>query len=214
MNEYSDYFKNHYNYDFSYKNIKDYYNWFYCQFNFINKKIKVDYQKNILEIGSSIGGFYNFFKSDNYVGLELDSDAVSFSNNFFKVQKFYNVSFEDFITNKKFDYAFAFEVLEHMDYPNNNVKKIYDVLNDGGFFIGTSPYPYKKNIYSDKTHKNVLYPNDWLKIFFSAGFRVVTLYPMSFFPFLWRINKHLNIRIPFYIPFNGFISTCLIIAQK
>jgi len=46
------------------------------------------------------------------------------------------------------------------------------------------------------------------------GFRSVKLYPMSFFPFLWRVHSGLNIRLPLFLPFSHFISTCLIVAEK
>ncbi len=39
-------------------------------------------------------------------------------------------------------------------------------------------------------------------------------FKMSFPPFLWRINKLLNFRIPFYISLKYFISRSLIIAYK
>ncbi len=81
-------------------------------------------------------------------------------------------------------------------------------------FIGSSPDPYKKNVLADKTHNFVLHPENWKRLFLNNLFKNVDIYPMSFLPFLWRINKHLNIKLPFYIPFKYFISTCLIIAKK
>jgi len=214
MNKYTNYFKEHYRYNFSENNLKTYYKWFYSQFNIINKKLKIDYNKQILEIGSAIGGFYNFVKTDNYIGLELDKDAVEFANTIFNKNLFKNISFEEFITDKKFDYIFSFEVLEHMDNPDLNIQKIHDILNDDGKFIGTSPYPFLKNIFADKTHKYVLHPESWKRLFVKAGFKNVQIIPMSFLPLIWRFNKKINIRMPFYVPFKNFVSTCLIIASK
>ena len=118
------------------------------------------------------------------------------------------------VDKKKFDYIFAIEVLEHLDNPKEGIAKIHNLLNNQGMFIGTSPYPFKKNIDADRTHNFVLHPENWKRLFLNEGFSNVNLYPMSFFPSLWRISRYVNIKIPFYLPFKHFISTCLIIAKK
>ena len=94
------------------------------------------------------------------------------------------------------------------------IEKISDLLEDGGIFIGTSPYPYKKNVLADETHNFVLHPENWKRLFLDNGFKSVETFPMSFLPSLWRINKNFNIKLPLYLPFKYFISTCLIIAKK
>ncbi len=217
MSDYKDYFKSHYNYNFSKKDIDDYSNWFYAQWNFINNKVPIHADDNILEIGSGIGGFYSFLNKSNkkkYLGLELDKNAVDFANRFFETKVFKNESITDFNNTNTYNIVFAFEVLEHLDYPKQEIEKIHLLLKKNGYFCGTSPYPFKKNIFADKTHVYVLHPENWKRIFFEAGFRSVQTFPMSFLPFVWRINKYLNPRMPMYVPFNYFISTCLIIAKK
>ena len=214
MNNYDNYFKDHYRYGFSAEDVRAYGRWFWAQWRFFNKKIKVDYKKNILEIGSGIGGFYDFFRTDNYVGIELDKAAVEFANNHFRHGRFRNISLEAVGGAEKFDYVFAFEVLEHLDNPQAAAGKIAKLLDENGVFIGTTPYPFKKNIVADNTHLSVLHPENWRRLFLQAGFRSVDLHPLTFIPFLWRINKYFNIRLPFYLPFKYFISTCLIIAKK
>ena len=95
-----------------------------------------------------------------------------------------------------------------------SLKSKQPLLSPGGYFCGTTPYPYYKNIVGDKTHVSVLHPENWKRLFMQQKFRSLELYPMSFFPYIWRINKRFNIRLPFYFPLHGFISTCLIIAKK
>jgi len=111
------------------------------------------------------------------------------------------------------DYIFAFEVLEHLGRPEKGVRNIYGALKPGGWFIGSTPYPYKKNL-NDPTHKNVKYPDAWKRLFVDAGFRNVSCRPLSFPPVLWRIHRLLNIPLPFYISLPGFVSTTLIFAQR
>lgn len=112
------------------------------------------------------------------------------------------------------DIVFAFEVLEHLDNPYEAIIKIHKLLKKEGYFIGTTPYPFKKNIYADSTHRYILHPENWKKLFIEAGFSEVKLIPMSFLPFIWRLNKYINVRLPFYISLPSMISTCLLICKK
>lgn len=214
MKRYRGYFRRHFGVKFNEGEIKNYRKWFYPQWKFINSKIKIGKSSRILELGSGSGGFYSFLDNPaNYTGLELDEEAVNFSNKYFG-KRFRNVSLENFWSYPKYDYVFAFEVLEHLRDPVSAIGKIFGLLRTGGFLIGTSPYPFIKNIKADSTHIYVLHPANWRKLFLETGFRKVDIYPMSFFPFLWRLFPGFNIRIPFYVPLPGFISTTLFIARK
>lgn len=217
-NQYKNYFKKHYNYSLTPNDVIAYGNWFYPQWKIVSQLASFTRKSKILEIGAGAGGFYNFFSDkvdeNNYVGIEMDNDVVSFSNKYFKSDVFKCISLEKFYTTKRFDHIFAFEVLEHLNNPIESIDKIYKLLKSDGTFIGTTPYPFEKNVLADKTHLFVLHPTNWERHFLNAGFSSVSLYPMSFLPLLWRIDKHLNFRIPFYVPFSGIISTCLIVAKK
>jgi SAM-dependent methyltransferase len=112
-----------------------------------------------------------------------------------------------------YDIVFAFEVLEHVNNPTLALNNIRKLLVPDGWFIGSTPYPYAKNM-KDPTHINVKYPRNWHNLLKQSGYRNIRLLPASFFPFLWRIHPGLNVVLPFYTPVNGFISTTLILAQK
>lgn len=216
-NKYKNYFRNKEKSDLSKQNILDYQKWFFPQYQFILSKVPLEKFKNILEIGSGLGGFYSFLSKKNqknYIGLELDNSTAQFANSHFNTKSFLNISLEKYRSDVLSDVVFAFEVLEHLDSPLLGIAKIYKLLNENGLFIGTSPYPYYKNIVADDTHNFVLHPENWKRLFLNSGFAHCDIYPMSFIPYLWRINKYLNVRFPFYIPFPYFISTCLIIAKK
>lgn len=216
-NRYSNYFKNQYKLKYSPRTVDIYRRWFYAQWCEILRLVKLKKTARVLEIGSGVGILYSFLKEfglSKYLGLELDNEAVIFSNKYFAVNLFSNNTIENFKTKQKFDYIFAFEVLEHLEDPDRVIKRIYQLLERNGHFIGTSPFPFLKNIDADETHKYVLHPETWKNLFKKNKFLKVETYPMSFFPFIWRLNKYFNVKIPFYIHFKGFISTALIIAQK
>lgn len=216
-NIYNNYYKDHYKLALHPKDIQNFKKWFLTQWQIIKKNILLTEDTQILEIGSGIGGVYGLLQNKTaikYTGLDLDKEAVDFCNKYFSTSSFHATSIEEFKTKEKYTYVLAFEILEHLHDPINVLKKINTLMQPNGTFIGTSPYPYKKNLYADKTHLFVLHPENWKRLFFFNGFTDVMVVPMSFFPFLWRIHPSLNIRIPFYIPIPGFISTTLIIAKK
>lgn len=212
---YKGYFRKHYGASFSEKDIENYRKWFCPQWQFINSKIKIKKSSRILELGSGLGGFYSLLdNSKPYIGLELDQEAVNFANKYFDKRCFKNASIENFASESKFDFIFAFEVLEHLTNSLATIQKIYNLLDNKGIFVGTTPYPFPKNISADATHTFVLHPENWKKILLESGFKKVRTFPMSFFPYIWRAFPKLNILLPFYIPTPGFISTSLLIAEK
>ena len=216
-NKYKNYFKSHYRSALTEKDIFNYGQWFFSQLNIIRSKVKVKKNGKILEIGSGFGGFYNLLseaEKKHYMGIELDIDATNFANEYFHTNVFKNKSLESLCGYDLVDRIFAFEVLEHLNNPLESIEKIHSLLNDKGIFIGTSPYPFLKNITGDKTHTFVLHPENWKRLFLNSGFREVEVIPMSFFPYIWRTHKLLNIRLPFYVSFPFFVSTTLIIAKK
>ncbi len=216
--EYLGYFARQYKYKFSSGDVRRYQQWIYPQWLKIKQELLKNARPSILEIGCAVGGLAQFIRSEipnvSYSGLELDYQAVEYCKKTYPGSKFYCQSLEEFNSHKKFDFVIGLEVLEHLKNPEECIIKIHQVLKSSGCFIGTSPYPFTKNIYADSTHRYVLHPENWKKLFYAVHFNSVATYPLSFLPFLWRISKHLNIVIPAYLPFNYFISTTLIVARK
>lgn len=215
--DYSDYYKNHYKSKFDQSDITEWTKWFDAQWRIITKKVHIKKKAAVLEIGPGFGGLYQILNESgitDYTGLDLDPDIVKFTNKFFKTKAFKFQSVEDLPLSKKFDYIFAFEVLEHIENPSAVSEKIHALLKPDGMFIATTPYPFKRNIVSDATHISVLHPGNWKRLFSLAGFKSVQTHPMSFAPFFWRVHKKANIRIPAFLPVKSFVSTCLIIAKK
>jgi SAM-dependent methyltransferase len=214
---YEKYFRSHYGSSFSERDVVDYQRWFATQWRIIQRKAPLGRAVRILEIGSGTGGFFSILSrgaSIDYTGIELDPEACDFANDHFGTTVFQNISLLDIPNSEKYDFIYAFEVLEHLDNPSEAVEKIYALLNPGGIFCGTTPFPFKKNVLADDTHLSVLHPANWLRLFQMANFEATRAYAFSFAPLLWRLSPRLNFRIPFYIPISRTISTCLIISWK
>lgn len=215
--KYDGYFKEHYGSTLTEKDITDYNNWFEAQWRIITRHLKIGPQSRVLEIGAGFGGFYQFLQQagvTDYTGLELDREAAAFANDYFDVDVFRVCPIESFKANQKYDFIFAFEVLEHVENPTGVLQHIQSLLRPGGAFCGTTPYPFARNVLGDNTHLSVLHPVNWHRLLKRAHFTDIQAYPMSFAPLLWRLHKRLNMRIPAYIPIKNFVATTLLIAKK
>ena len=222
-NSWDSYFKEHLKpleTEWGKKDLQLYRKWYDSWIQHINKKIKLlgyrGKQPECFEIGSSIGAVTSLLheKGLSIVGSDISEEIVLAAKKTNPQVEFIYCDIQKGIkTNKKYDIIFAFEVLEHLPKLKNGIRNIYSSLKKGGYFIGSSPYPFKKN-FSDPTHCNVKYPYEWKELFYELGFSSIHMYAMSFMPFIWKIHKKLNIIFPFYVPFPYVVSTTLIIAKK
>ena len=212
---YVNYFKQQFGHNFLIVD-RNYLKSFFAQHRFLKKHISIEPRHSIIEIGSGLGSFTKFLDIDqNYLGIELDGDAVSFANKENPNFKFIKSSVEQLPDDGlRYDYVLAFEVLEHVENPSAAILKCFQLLKNGGKFVGTSPFPFKKNVLADPTHLHVMHPLNWKTLFENQGFTVEKIVPMTYMPFIWRVKKEWNFRLPFYVRLPGFVSTCLIVAQK
>lgn len=199
------------------KDVVKYKRWYFSWINYIEQKCPgLKQRAKIFEIGSAVGSMAQLLyeRGHDVTGSDISDLMVKTANVLCHPIPFVHCDVQRSIPGtKRYDAVMGFEVLEHVQDLPVALTNIRKSLKHGGYFIGTSPYPYKKN-YLDRTHVNVMYPKDWKRMFMSAGFRTVRITPMAFFPFFWRFNKYANPVLPFYIPWPFFVSTELIIAQK
>jgi 2-polyprenyl-3-methyl-5-hydroxy-6-metoxy-1,4-benzoquinol methylase len=218
-NDYHNYFQKHYKSTFSKNDLLVQKVWLQPQWELINALVPFEENHSVFEMGCGLGYFYQFLNektTKSYVGIDVDQDAVDFSKSVFPDAKFYCSTVEDFLPNHKleFDRIVSFEVLEHVDHPYEVIELIYDSLKVDGWFVGSSPYPYLKNVVADRTHQYVLHPMSWKTFFLRAGFSHIEIHPMSFLPYVWRKLPLLHVRLPFYLSLPYFVSTSLILAKK
>lgn len=126
--------------------------------------------KSVLDIGCRDGALTEFFvKGNKVVGIDVDSNALDRARQQLGIEAHNVDAYGDWneLENKKFDAIVAGEILEHLFYPENILKKVSDHLNDGGIFVGSVPNAFSlKNRFryllgnkrhtplSDPTHVN------------------------------------------------------------
>lgn len=100
--------------------------------------------KKVLEIGCATGTllkniFINYkLKKKNILGIEPSKIlSKQLKNNKYFLIK--NTFIENLKEKKKFDFIIMDNVFEHLDYPNKDLKKIYDLLSNKGYLYISIP---------------------------------------------------------------------------
>lgn len=192
---YSRFFRQNGELDFS-----TYENWFDGWYRFVKRYTHLQEHagKKVLELGCAIGAFSKILDKKGF-----DVTATDISGFILKEAKKHNkdVTFKKVDIEKKinlpqkFDYIFAFEVLEHLNHPRRAMTNIYTTLKKGGVFIFSTPFISTQAL-KDPTHINVHNPNWWLTLGREAGFSRVKFSYASFLPFLYHWNKIFSIGMP------------------
>jgi SAM-dependent methyltransferase len=218
--EYAGYFKSHVGARFTAEWVRRDARFVENQLRLVDRHLPLERlrSKPVLEVGSGTGRLFELLRRrgfDNYLGIELDPEAVEGSTHLFGAH-FEQSRLCDHapVHQGAYDTVFAFEVLEHLSDPISDIANIHAALTPGGHFVGTSPFPFRKNVMSDSTHLFVLHPENWRRLFENQGFEIVLLRAMTFLPMLWRVHGRLNVILPFYFRGLRLVSTTMIIARR
>lgn len=124
---------------------------------------------SILDVGCSSGIFPILMAREGkrVVGADLDKSAIEKANNLKSQEEdsvqrkvdFISVSMNDLEINEKFDTIILSEILEHVFYPADMLKKAITFLNEDGVIVITVPFGI--NSYFD--HKKTYYLYDLFK---------------------------------------------------
>ncbi len=218
--KWNNYFYSHYRpegNEWGIKDLEKYRLWYSSWLHLIKSRFHLHFNdKKTLELGCGIGALSTLLHDEGAqaTGTDIAEIMVEHAQRLSPTIPFrvYDVT-RSFPTNDTFNFIFAFEVLEHIPQLDLALSNIYNLLDKNGYFIASTPYPYKKNMI-DPTHVNVHLPEFWQTTIESYGFSKVTCLPLSFPPLIWRIPPFINPIIHRYIPLKGFVSTTLIVAKK
>lgn len=172
------------------KNLEFYYNYMYRSFNslksfelFEREKRRGNYiiefllknniqlnSKNVLEFGCSSGGILQQFKTKfkcETVGYELNKRSIEFGRK--KGLNIVNDLETKFLKNKYFDIIVLSHSLEHLPFPEQDLKLLSTFLkNDGHFYIEVpgkdNPKVFENNYTAQPGHLNIFSINSLIRL--------------------------------------------------
>lgn len=102
------------------------------------------YGKELLDIGCATGAFLNEARKKGYEawGFDFNGEAVRISKEQYGLKNTYHMDIEAFCRNfshKRFDAISCFDVLEHLDDPNQFISRIKSILKPGGYVALSIP---------------------------------------------------------------------------
>lgn len=165
--------------------------------NYLYKKIasKLSRKSFFLDIGCGNGVFLNYLTDLGFTGeaIDISREAIDFAKKQLKKPKAIKIKLEDLFKykpEKKYDIVFCFETLEHIEKDDEAIKKIFNLLKPGGYFISSIPAHKKEWSKLDelKGHFRRYEREELRKKISSAGFRVEDIYSYGF-PILWIFRK-------------------------
>ena len=207
--------------EFTEKDLDKSMNWFTGWFTYLQKfiNLKEGNGRKVLEIGCSIGGASHILAQR---GFEVHaSDISSYSVKKAKVLakklhrdiKFYTFDVQKALPLKeRFDFIYAFEVIEHLADPLKSIKNMKQHLKKGGLLVCSTPNG-DHDFSSDPTHISVKSPTEWKKVFKQAGFKTIIIEQIAFLPLLYRLHKRFHIIFPFPV-YSKYINSPLFIIAK
>jgi len=148
--------------------------------------------KRSLEVGCATGVFSENLKKERDIevwGIEMVTDVANVAKT--KLDKVLTGTFENVchkLPDSYFDCVFFNDVLEHMPYPEECLKKIKDNISPGGCVIASVPnirqiqvlidlvwkkeWEYKESGIMDKTHLRFFTKKSIIRMFDRCGYRI------------------------------------------
>lgn len=193
-------------------------NWFDGWFRFINHYVKISQpvKKRVLEIGCGVGAFCRILydKGFNVIGTDISDFVLAKAKQANPGIHFQKLDIEKVISlNGKFDYVFAFEVMEHLPNTAKALNNIYKAISPKGLFIFSTTFISNQAL-KDPTHINVHNPDWWLKKGKGAGFKDLKYIYATSVPWLFRLHKIFSIILPLKIDITNINSTCVYFFKK
>lgn len=172
--------------------------------------------KKVMEIGCAIGAFSKLLKERGFKVTAVDISEFIIEKAK-KLQRDINFKVLDIEKktelNEKYNYIFAFEVLEHLENPKKALSNIKLLLNKNGVLIFSTPLPTTQTL-ADPMHINVHPPTYWLTLGKQLKFRKVSFKKVAFIPYLYRFSSLFSIGFPTKINLPFVNNTCFFFFEN
>jgi len=142
-----------------------------------------DRDKSIFEIGCGNGTTANYLSNLGFdvTGIDSSKSGIHIANNAYPELKLFQGSVYDDLAEQygKFPFVVSLEVIEHCFYPRKFVKTFYELIEDNGVGIISTPYHgYWKNLALAVTgkmdaHFTVLWDGGHIKFFSEKTLRIL-----------------------------------------
>ncbi len=153
-------------------------------YQFVRQHQALDSESRVLDIGSSMGHFLNYFKQDGITrltGIEPSLEAARLAREYYDIEVL-TTPFADYQAETGFDLISLCGVLEHLLTPDEVVAKIHELLSEKGrVFIAVPDADCFGAIKSDEPflefaleHINFFGPQSLEQLFQANGFEVLS----------------------------------------
>lgn len=182
---------------YNHSELSYYYRWFKGWIKILDYylPLKKGNDKNILEIGCSIGAFAKIFKERGFsvTAIDISEFIISKAKRLQDGINFKVLDIEkEADLKEKFDYIFAFEVVEHLKNPKKALKNMKKLLKKNGMLVFSTPLPSKRTL-ADPMHINVHESTFWMNLGKILGYNEISYKKVAFIPFLYRIHSIFSI---------------------
>ena len=197
---------------YNYSELMFYYRWFKGWINLLDNflPLKKGQGRKVLEVGCAIGSFSKLLSERGFdvVATDISEFIIEKASKLQKDVKFKILDIEkDVKVNEKYDYIFAFEVLEHLNNPQKALFNMKKLLKEGGVLVFSTPLPTKQTL-ADPMHINVHPHNFWLSLGKKLKFKKLYLKDASFIPYFYRFSSIFSIGFPLKINLPFVNNTC------
>lgn len=114
---------------------------FKSNIHFLNKCDVLNFNQNILEIGSGTGNLVNYLKQIGYniTGTELNDDYIKFASRNFNIRLVKmsgdNMQFPD----ESIDTVISFDTFEHIPNTDQHLNEVHRILKKNGYYLFGTP---------------------------------------------------------------------------
>jgi len=143
-------------------------------------------KKSFIDIGCGSGWLVHEVAKKSSIevayGIDFSEKMIALANNGADALKevFINDNFLDWETEKRFDIVFSMEAFYYFSSPSKAIKRVYDLLNNDGFFCIGIDYFQESNILHEFPSdlvlpKKLIQQNEWLTLFRNNGLNVSSI---------------------------------------